>query len=147
MLKEEAMIADLTALQEIRSAWNGVEALRGRIQRALFASLGDVGGVYPFSVADAAHNLPFLHAYSVLGDTLQQIASEGKFACRSIFLGKLLHASEKVLPWQDFALIKSGAERRNDLAHRGDLLSRGDCWKYVDAIKTELTFWSVLTGS
>ena len=42
------MIADLRALQEIRSAWNGVEALRERIQVGLFASVttGIIGGVY-----------------------------------------------------------------------------------------------------
>jgi hypothetical protein len=141
------MIADLTALQEIRSAWNGVEALRQRIQVGLFASVEIIGGVYPFSVADAAHNLPFLHAYSVLNDSLQQLASDGKFSCKSIFLGKLLQESEKILPWNDFALIKSGADRRNDLAHRGDVLPRGDCWKYIDAIKTELTLWGILTTS
>jgi hypothetical protein len=141
------MIADLTALQEIRSAWNGVEALRERIQVGLFASVGIIGGVYPFSVADAAHNLPFLHAYAVLNDTFQQLASEGKFICNSIFLGKLLQESEQVLPWNDFALIKSGAGRRNDLAHRGDVLPRDDCWKYIDAIKTELTLWGILIAS
>jgi hypothetical protein len=48
-LKDGAMIADLTALQEIRSAWNGVEALRERIQVGLFASVGIIGGVYPLS--------------------------------------------------------------------------------------------------
>jgi hypothetical protein len=146
-LKDGAMIADLTALEEMRSAWNGVEVLKGRIQVGLFASGGIIGGVYPFSVADAAHNLPFLHAYSVLNDALQQLASEGKFTCKSIFLGKLLQESEKVLPWNDFALIKSGANRRNDLAHHGDVLPRDDCWKYIDAIKTELTLWGILTAS
>jgi hypothetical protein len=103
--------------------------------------------IAPLSVSDAAHNLPFLHAYSVLNDTLQQLASEGKFTCKSIFLGKLLAESEKVLPWNDFALIKSGVDRRNDLAHRGDVLPRGDCWKYIDAIKTELMLWGILIAS
>jgi len=84
------MIADLTALQEIRRSWNGVEVLKDRIQVGLFSAVGIIGGVYPFSVADAAHNLPFLHAYSVLNDALRQLASEGKFTCKSIFLGKLL---------------------------------------------------------
>jgi hypothetical protein len=79
------MIADLTALHEIRSTWNGVEVLTQQIQVGLFASVGIIGGVYPFSVADAAHNLPFLHAYSVLNDTLQQLASEGKFACKRTY--------------------------------------------------------------
>ncbi|MEZ4863382.1 MAG: hypothetical protein R3C14_18840 [Caldilineaceae bacterium] len=138
------MITDLIALQEIRSAWNGVEALRERIQVGLFATVGTGSSVYPFHVADAAHNLPFLHAYSVLNDTLQQLASEGNFNCKSIFLGNLLQASEKVLPWNDFTVIKLGAARRNDLAHHGNVLPRSDCWRYIDAIKSELTSWGVL---
>jgi hypothetical protein len=103
--------------------------------------------VYPFRVADAAHNLPFLHAYAVLKDTLQQLASEGKFICKSIFLGKLLQESEQVLPWNDCALNGSGPGRRNDLAHRGAVLPRDDCWKDIDAIKTELPLWGILTAS
>ena len=142
------MITDLTVLQEIRCAWNGVESLRGRIQIGLFATqMGVIGGVYPFGVADAAHNLPFLHAYAVLNDVLHQLAREGNFSCKSFFLGALLQASERVLPWKDFAVIKFGADRRNDLAHRGVVLASSDCWKYIDAIKTELTSWSILLPS
>ncbi len=132
------MIADLTVLQGIRSTWSGAETLRQRIQVGLSASVGIIGGVYPIGVADATHNLPFHHAYSVLNDTLQQLPSEGIFAWKSIFLGKLLQESEQILPWNDFALIKSSADRRNDLAHRGDVLPHDDCWKYIDAVKTEL---------
>ena len=54
------MIADLKALEEIRSSWDGVEALRERLKVGLFASAGILGGVFPFHVADIANNLPFL---------------------------------------------------------------------------------------
>ena len=138
------MICDTTALAEVRQSWAGVEALRSRLQVSAFASVGQIGGTFPFVLANAAHNLPFIHAYAVLNDVLKQLADEGHFCCKSIFLGELLSKSERVLPWRDFAMISAGAMRRNDVAHRGQLLDRGDCWKYVDAVKVELSAWKVV---
>ena len=138
------MIRDANALSEVRKGWAGVEALRARLQRSAFGALGVAGGEFPFALADAAHNLPFVHAYAVLNDVLLQLATEGHFACKSIFLGELLKMSRSVLPWQDFAVVSTGAARRNDVAHRGELLGRGDCWSFIDAIKTELSAWGVL---
>jgi hypothetical protein len=138
------VIRDATALAEVQKSWAGIEALRRRLQVSAAASVGFLGGAFPFALANAAHNLPFIHAYAVLNDVLEQLAGEGHFTCKSIFLGELLKKSEKALPWQDFALISTGAARRNDVAHRGYLLDRGDCWKYVDAVKTELSAWGVM---
>jgi hypothetical protein len=78
---------------------------------------------------------------------LLQLAKEGHFSCKSIFLGKLIKASEKKLPWQAFALIKEGAKRRNDIAHHGAVVPRGECWKYIDAIKTQFLAWGILRTS
>ncbi len=50
------MIKDTDTLTEIQACWNGVENLRGKIQRSLFASVGFLGGTFPFAAADAAHN-------------------------------------------------------------------------------------------
>ena len=141
------MIKDPSALKEIRDSWSGVEALRQKLQRGLFASMGSLGGIYPFFVADAAHNLPFIHAYSVLNDALEQLAKEGKFSCKSIFLGTLLAASKPAIPWADYALIESGTGLRNGVAHDGTLIPRAECWKYIDAIKVELTQWGILDAS
>ena len=140
------MIKDPTALKEIRDSWSGVENLRQKLQRRLFASMG-IGGIYPFPVADAAHNLPFIHAYSVLNDALEQLAREGKFSCNSIFLGKLLPASRSVIRWVNYPLVESGAGFRNDLAHHGQVIPRSECWKYIDAIKVELTQWEIVDAS
>lgn len=84
------MIDDTEALNEIRNSWSGVEALQARLQRALFASVGAIGGSYPFSVADAAHSLPLFHAYAILNDVLEQMTKQGKFSCSSVFLGSPL---------------------------------------------------------
>ena len=77
------MIRDQSALKEIQQSWDGVEALRSRLKVSAFASSGIGPGSYPFSLANAAHNLPFIHAYGVLNDALNQLAKEGQFSCRS----------------------------------------------------------------
>ncbi len=138
------MIRDPSALAETRQNWDGVEILRNKLQVSAFASVGFLGGIFPFVLSNAAHNLPFFHAYAVLNDVLKQLADEGHFTCKSKFLGQLLKESEKALHWRDFALVSDGVDHRNDVAHRGLLLERAECWKYIDAVKTELSAWSVI---
>jgi hypothetical protein len=141
----QTMIRDATALAEVQKSWGGVESLRQRLQVSALASVaGSIGGIFPFVLSNAAHNLPFIHAFAVFNDVLQILAGEGHFNCKSIFLGALLKASEKALPWRDYALIVAGADLRNAVAHRGQLLDRGECWKYVDAIKSELQGWHIV---
>lgn len=140
------MITDRAALEEIRRSWTGAESLRGRVQRALLGSFAQ-GATFAIFVADAAHNLPFVHGYAVLNNVLLQLAREGRFECNSIFLGKLLAESEKRLPWVNFPLVKEGADRRNDVAHHGEVIPRADCWRYMDAIKEQLVAWQVLPGT
>jgi hypothetical protein len=138
------VIRDPIVLPEIRRDWAGVEALRSTLNRSAAGSIIGFGGIFPFALANAAHNLPFIHAFAVLNDVLEQLADEGHFHCKSFFLGQLLQSSEQVLPWQNFAEMSAGAMRRNDVAHHGLLLERGECWKYIDAIKAELSAWAVL---
>jgi len=140
------MISDQAALEEFRNSWKGVEALRDRLQGALLGSFAQ-GASFVIFVADSAHNLPFVHAYAVLNDVLKQLAIEGHFQCKSIFLGHLLNASKDKLLWENFPGIKEGADRRNDVAHRGEVLPRADCWKYIDAIRDQLVAWRVLDAS
>ncbi len=139
-----AGIKDVDTLSEIKHDWNGVEALREKLQVSAFASMGMLGGLFPFALSNAAHNLPFIHAFSVLNDVLITLDKEGHFKCGSIYLGALVKASETALPWNNFSTIKIGVGRRNDVAHRADLLEREECWKYVDAIKLELSSWGIV---
>jgi hypothetical protein len=140
------MIADQAALDEIRQSWRGVEALRDKLQRALLGSFAQ-GASFVVFVADAAHNLPLVHAYAVLNDVLEQLSKEGHFRCNSIFLGALLAESKEKLPWKDFPLINEGMLRRNGVAHRGEVLPRADCWKYTDVIRDQLVVWRILDAS
>ncbi len=88
------MIRDEATLSEIKNNWNGVEALREKLQVSAFASVGTIGGTYPFALSNAAHNLPFIHAFSVLNEVLIALEKEGHFRCNSRFLGKLLKESK-----------------------------------------------------
>jgi hypothetical protein len=140
---ETTLIKDPEALQELRALWNGVRVLRRRTQAALLGSFAQ-GASFVVFVADAAHNLPLIHAYAVLNEVLLQLEREGRFSCRSIFLGRLLSASESALPWFDFDMVKRGADRRNDVAHRGEVLPRGECWRFIDAVEAELVGWGLV---
>ncbi len=137
------MISNPKSLNRIRSLWKAQDDLRNRVQRALLGAFS-LGGSSAIFAADAAHNLPFVHACSVLNEVLIQLAKEGHYNCKSRFLGKLLRASEKHLPWTDFATIEEAVDRRNKLAHHGAVLPRADCWKYTDAIKHELVTWKII---
>ena len=94
------MIKDAVALREIQMQWAGVISLRDKIQRSLFAGSG-LFGRYPIFAADSAHNLPFLHASSVFNEALIVARDEGKFKCKSIFLGALVGAADLNLSWAD----------------------------------------------
>ncbi len=135
------MIKDPDTLIEIRASWNGVEILRGKIQRSFLASGGK-----SFTAANAAHNLPFMQALAVLNDVLEASAKEGRFKCGSRFLGPLLEAAKSELDWVDYDVISEAKERRDGVAHRGELLPRADCWKHIDIVKAQLVAWGILTG-
>jgi len=137
------MISDPVAHSELRTAWEGVKILRDRIQRSALAGFATAGLPQPF-LADVSYNPPFIHAFAVLNDVLLQLRDEGHFGCKTIFLGGLVDASASVLPWLDLGLIKQGIDKRNDVAHRGVMLPRKECWKYIDTIYAQLVAWRVL---
>ena len=137
------MISDPIALQELKKSWNGVRELRSKVQRGVLGSFAQ-GASAIILIADIAHNLPFIHACSVLNEALLQLRDEKHFTCKHFFLGALMDASKAQLPWADFKLVKEGVDRRNDIAHRGDIISRSECWKYIDAIERELVKWKIV---
>ncbi len=137
------MIKNAAILGEIQMQWAGVLALRDKIQRHLFAGAA-VGGTYSHFAADCAHNLPFLHACSVLNEALLQMRNENVFECKSYFLGALVKAAEHQLTWVDFQAVVKMVDERNQLAHEGTLLPRGDCWRYLSVVESELRGWSII---
>ena len=108
------MIRDADVLSEARKNWAGVELLRDRLKGSAFASMSGIGGKFPFLLADAAHNLPFIHACAILNDVLEQLRDEGHFTCRSRFLGELVEASEAKIAWRAYRLIKDEVVKRRN---------------------------------
>ncbi len=137
------MIKDEGELDRVQKEWAGVSNLRGRIKVNLFAGAGLFGHFSHF-LADCANNLPFLHACSVLNEALLQMRDEGVFPCDGRTLGALVKDAEHYLTWVDYAVVKEMVKKRNDLAHKGVLHSRKDCWRYISVIETELRAWSIV---
>ena len=136
-------------LEELRKTWKGVRLLHSKVYRAIMGS-ATLPGSFTVFIADAAHNLPFLHACGVLNDVLEQLAKEQPFMYKGKRykgrrFGLLLDASAPVLPWNNLLLIREAVKRRDDLAHHADIVPRGDCWKYIDAIEAELVRWGIVT--
>jgi len=141
------VIKDPSTLVEIRKEWQGVEKLSAHLvlDAMASASMPVLGGRYPFALAKAAQNLPFIHACSVLNKVLETLSSEGHFVCKSRFLGALVKSSKTELPWADYQLIKKAVSERNDVAHKGNLVDKEECLRYIDAIRIELVNWSIIT--
>ena len=137
------MITDVAALADIRQSWEGARMLRPRVQRGLVGVVGAGAGTSVL-LADIAHNLPFLHACSVLNDTLEQLRDEGVFRSKKRTLGALVAASTGSLVWLDRTAIDRMVIDRNALAHDGAVLARATCWQYIALIEQQLGAWSVV---
>ncbi len=137
------MIQDPAVLKDIQKSWDGVSLLRKKYKGLALGSIV-MGGTPAIYLADAVQNIPFIFACSVLNDTLLQLKREKHFKCKSFFLGALVKDSATILPWCNYALIDELVGKRNDLAHRSQLLPRLDCWKYIDAIREQLVAWRIL---
>jgi hypothetical protein len=137
------VIKDAEALLYIEMQWTAVLALRDRIQRQLFMAM-TTGGTYPTFAADCAHNLPFLHACSVLNAALQAMRDEGQFESRNFFLGTLVAAAKHSIEWVDYVAVVETVEKRDQLAHHGMLLPRADCWRHLAVVENELRGWSII---
>lgn len=137
------MITDPDQLEEVRKDWAGVEALVGKLDRSAKMPFA-MGGLFPWNLADAANNLPMLHAFGVLNDVLRHLRSQGCFKCKSTYLGPLVKASKDALCWEDYDAIKKGIRRRNDVAHDAEILPRAECWELIGLVRSELSAWGVI---
>lgn len=139
------MVKDQAKLQNIQASWKTVCAVQDRVGANLAAGSGMFGFV-THNFRDLTHSLVLLFAFSVLQDTLTQLRAESAFTSGGNQLGRLMEGSETALPWVDFTKVDEGRVRRNNLAHEMQVLPRGDCWEYIDAIENELLAWGVLPG-
>lgn len=137
------MIKDEKSQVEIRESWAGVLRLK---EHDRFCPMIPGGGIIVASslMPEGFWNLPFLLAYSVLDDVLTILHAQGFFECKSWMLGPKMEASKDSLPWKDYELVEAGKNARNELAHRAVILSKKDCFRYIDAIEVELTSWGII---
>jgi hypothetical protein len=133
------VIADPQALEDLRASWNGVRLLRSKIQRALLGSFA-MGSPFALSIADAAHNLPFLQACAVLNDVLVHLRG----AKPKTPLGVVVNKSQDALTWVNYPLIQEIVDHRNKLAHHATFVRRGNCCRYIKAIEAELVAWGIV---
>lgn len=140
------MIQDAQRLEVVRKDWAFARSRRAFIMRQAVGSSG-IGGMPSTRLMDFANNLALVFAYSVLQDVLAQFRDEDLFKYKGWYLKELMLRSRPSLNWEDFWLVDEGRDARNDIAHRGQVLPRADCWKYVDAIENELLHWSILDSN
>src|SRR5690242_9378678 len=76
-------------------------------------------------------NLPLVLGYAVLDEVLSILINQGLFTCKSWMLGAKMQVAEKVLPWQNYSLVKAGKDARNDLAHQAKLLDDRQCLVFI----------------
>jgi hypothetical protein len=138
------MIHDPQTRSEIAQEWGAVRKLCTGSHRQY-----QVSGVFINETPpDSFYNLPFLLAYAVLDQVLAELIDQGTISCqkRRPLLGDKMAASQNAIPWQDYALVDRGRVARNELAHEAKLLTRTDCFAFIEAIENELSAWGVIWG-
>ena len=137
------MIRDPVARSEIAQQWTVVRRFCSGSHRQSQVPGG------PFMIEtppESFYNLPFLLAFATLDQVLTELIAQGTIQCQRKFppFGVKMAAAANILPWQNYALIESLKNVRNDLAHEARLLDKGACFAFIDAIESELKAWRVL---
>jgi hypothetical protein len=140
------MIADPVELEKHCNAWRSVRDSQMQFKAKLgFTGVGP-GGNFGRGIFEACHDLTLVFAYAVLQDVLEQLKHEKRFSTRKTKpgLGELMQTSRSTLPWQDFALVDKGRNRRNDFAHHRMSVPVDECMEYIDAVERELHAWGIV---
>ena len=140
------MISDVTAMQEVRAAWEFVRESRNAIVgNCNIATL--VVGFNQSAIRDLCFNLLLASAFSVLEDVLRQLRDEGRFVGKDNRLGALMSNSRSSVPWVDYDLVDAGRNERNRTIHDRTYLAHANCRDYIAAIERELVAWGVLDST
>lgn len=134
------MITNPAVVSDVRQSWSTIKKLSSE---GLFCGV-TLGGWFQLNRPNDAFNLPFVLAYACLDQVLNELRDQGAFACRSSMLGPKMEASELVLPWQGYAEVLDGKDKRNLLAHEGLLVSKAEALRFIKAIEREFRAWNIL---
>jgi hypothetical protein len=139
-----ALISDPAVRAELASEWDGVVRMRERMQTLVTGTFAFGAGITAPGVASVVYNLPLLLAFDVLRQVLLAARDQGLFSCRSNHVGPLMDAGERAIPWLEWAELRAGVRRRNEVAHDGKLLSSVECIADIDRVKRQLAEWGVV---
>jgi hypothetical protein len=128
---------------ELQASWHSVRAVEAMIQTNTAPTLYSLVP-HVTSFAQVPESLLLVFATSVLEAALLHLRDAGRFRCERSELGSLMKASKEALGWQDYPSIDRVRLRRNGVAHRAELLDRGECTNALEAIARELIAWGIL---
>ncbi len=123
-------------MDAIQEHWEVINKLMSKISRK-------VPGYCETRTSDS-YNLPLVLAFSLLDEVLSERQQSGDFPSTTNQIGARMFASKEILPWVDFCLVDEGRNARNDLAHKGQMVTEANCRIYVAAIEQELIVWGGL---
>jgi len=128
---------------DLKNDWEGIDKLLSVVKGTSY--LLPNGMMTPENEVWQSYNIPFLLSYVVLEKVLLAFRSQGTFICnKKETLNNLMEASKPRISWKNFDTVDSGRLSRNSLAHEAVLLPKKECIQFIDAIRFELTGWSIL---
>ncbi len=139
------MIKDNSVAKEIKESWKGLVILQGRFNRDLRSAIltGHVSAKY---LPNDLYSLLFVHACSVLNDTLKQLLIDKKVVKpnKIIMLGDAVKKAKTHIPCFNYKMIKELPTKRKIITHEGKSLPRVECSKYIKLIENQLRSWKVI---
>jgi hypothetical protein len=136
------MINDPAVLLDIVRQWSALRSLCRSSHRS-----GMVGRVFVNETPpEELYNLPFVLAYAVLDQVLDELVDQGAFPRPSgkPTLAAKATASRTHLPWVNYGSVDAGRIARNEVAHEAKLRGKTECLGFVDDIERELKAWGIL---
>ncbi len=137
------IISNKTNVKKLQSDWDGVDKLFQRMRYVTMVSfLGGLGiSGAGMVVGKVVFNLPVLLAFDVLKNVVQSVRDEGRFFWPN---NKLWEGAQAVLPWNNWDELKAGVDRRNKIAHDGEIFERSICCKDIENVQEQLVSWGII---
>ena len=137
------IITNQSMVLKFQSDWDGVGKLFERVRRLV---VGSFIGSLPTSraLAKVVYNLPMLLAFDVLKNVVKSVKDENIIVWPT---NKLWEGAQIALPWKDWAELKAGVDRRNEIAHDGKLFGCSECCKDIANVQEQLFAWSIIDSA
>lgn len=143
MHQGELNILSKDSREYIEQEWRGVEVMFKRMRNLTVVTFAS-GAITGPAVGKVVYNLPLLLATDVLCQTLKFARDESLFSSNKNSLGKLVQDSENILQWIDWTSIWEAVDRRNKIAHDGELFDSKLCISSISSIRDQLKSWGLI---